>query len=1467
MPFRFLAKALVGAVLVVAPLAALADTGSPGYNLGQVDIGQDSSSLRQSAGPIVYATGNLVVAKTDFSGKGEMALFLTRTFNNYWGGVGIFGAKWQSNFDYKLSFNSSSASGVCYPKPGAVCATPPTGTTNLVLWAHLPDGRRIKYVYNAAQGRWLETKPSPIAYIVRNSDGSYSLHNDHQGIERYSAAGYVMSIVDAQNVGWTFAYGANNYLASVTHSNGRKVRFTWTGNQLTTVTDPGGNQYSFAYTANALGAGLNLLSQTTGTSAVGMTTTTSYVYADSRFPGALTNIVQDAESFANFAYDANGNAYTMGLGASGQYNNPTFVYTPGANNTLSVLATNPLGRQTTYTFVNGLVTSATGTGGAHVPDASMSHSYDATGYDRQVTDWNGNVTAYSYAANGQLQQKVEASGQPEARTTNYVWDGTAGTNRLLKVIVVGDHETDYTYDPATQRVATIRTINLTAHGIANQVLTTTFTYSNNANNSMLAKMVADGPVSGPSDAVTTTYTTAGDLASVANNLGQTTTYGGYNAFGEPATVTGPNGNTTAYTYNLWGEVSSTQTSPNGIAATTSYYYDGQGRLANVITPDGVSEHYVYDDAQHLIAKYRAANGSIAGGAGLEEEDYIYNAANEVTKVDETARTGQWTFVCTKSFKDAEGESDCARYAYEFVGSSTLVSKAMRSYDGLGRVWTVGGNNGQNFVTGYDNDGNVVSSTDSLGHITTFTFDHLNRKTSTTDPEKGVTAFGYDVGDRAVSVVDPRLLITTYVYDGFGQLWAQSSPDTGTVSFTYDAGGRRTGFTRADGTVTSYGFDGLNRVATVSTGGKTQTFTYDACANGRGRLCSVADAFNGYNDSLSTAYTPEGWVASQSSIVAGSTYNTAYAYDNMGRATGVTYPNGVAANYAYAAGKLASATVTINGTTRNVATGLTYEPYVGVAGWTYGNGLVRTNDYDLDGRLTGISTTIPSSTVLQSLTFGYDANNSITAITNGANVNLSQTFNYDALTRLTGVAFGSSSSTAWGYDADSNRSSQTVGSASSAYSLASGNNTLAGITGTGARTFGYDVNGNRISDSGTSGAIVFHYDPFNRMDTATKGGTTTTYHVDPQGRRVYKSSGGSVWTHFVYGIDGTLLGENGAAGMTDYLWMGGQPVALVRNNTLYMVHTDQLGRPEIVTNAAKAVVWRASNYAFDRTVTLDTIGGLNLGFPGQYYDAETGLWNNGFRDYDASVGRYVESDPLGLDAGVNTFGYVGGEPTAMSDPMGLTPSLSVNHNLPMGPVPYNYSTLYQAPDGQYFYAPATANFNDVRSAGQSDGTSGAYANIWQFGTYDFQRLGASSSDGGTFWSEWTNASNFAVGVYMNGAGFSESMMDSIGTYAADLMSSDAGSPNLITWWNNGWIAASLGRLSPALDQDPNLECKAPWANAKTLPSITAVAIPVAIPFAGDYTLLNGGSVFSEAASIQDLYSAYPSPANDTRSHKN
>ena len=102
---------------------------------------------------------------------------------------------------------------------------------------------------------------------------------------------------------------------------------------------------------------------------------------------------------------------------------------------------------------------------------------------------------------------------------------------------------------------------------------------------------------------------------------------------------------------------------------------------------------------------------------------------------------------------------------------------------------------------------------------------------------------------------------------------------------------------------------------------------------------------------------------------------------------------------------------------------------------------------------------------------------------------------------------------------------------------------------------------------------------------------------------------------------------------------------------YYFHNDQLGTPQVVTDDSQQVVWKGEFDPFGRVTETVNVVEQNLRFPGQYYDQETGLHYNYFRTYDPGTGRYVESDPIGLAGGLNTFAYVHGNPLRYKDPTG------------------------------------------------------------------------------------------------------------------------------------------------------------------------------------------------------------------------
>jgi RHS repeat-associated protein len=105
-----------------------------------------------------------------------------------------------------------------------------------------------------------------------------------------------------------------------------------------------------------------------------------------------------------------------------------------------------------------------------------------------------------------------------------------------------------------------------------------------------------------------------------------------------------------------------------------------------------------------------------------------------------------------------------------------------------------------------------------------------------------------------------------------------------------------------------------------------------------------------------------------------------------------------------------------------------------------------------------------------------------------------------------------------------------------------------------------------------------------------------------------------------------------------------------------VHTKHLNTPRLIANSTGTTVWRWDQ-GFGNDVPNNNPSGpgafeFNLRLPGQYFDRETNLAYNMMRDYDPAIGRYIQSDLLGLQAGLNTYAYVNGSPISASDLLGL-----------------------------------------------------------------------------------------------------------------------------------------------------------------------------------------------------------------------
>jgi RHS repeat-associated protein len=127
-------------------------------------------------------------------------------------------------------------------------------------------------------------------------------------------------------------------------------------------------------------------------------------------------------------------------------------------------------------------------------------------------------------------------------------------------------------------------------------------------------------------------------------------------------------------------------------------------------------------------------------------------------------------------------------------------------------------------------------------------------------------------------------------------------------------------------------------------------------------------------------------------------------------------------------------------------------------------------------------------------------------------------------------------------------------------------------------------------------------------------------------------------------------ETPGALLREYVWLGWEPVAVIESGVIHFIRTDHIGRPVLATDSTGTVVWTASYDPFG-TVHASTGTPATIRFPGQWFQAESGLHQNWMRDYDPTTGRYIQADPLGLVDGASVYGYAGQNPGRYVDPRG------------------------------------------------------------------------------------------------------------------------------------------------------------------------------------------------------------------------
>jgi RHS repeat-associated protein len=345
-------------------------------------------------------------------------------------------------------------------------------------------------------------------------------------------------------------------------------------------------------------------------------------------------------------------------------------------------------------------------------------------------------------------------------------------------------------------------------------------------------------------------------------------------------------------------------------------------------------------------------------------------------------------------------------------------------------------------------------------------------------------------------------------------------------------------------------------------------------------------------------------------------------------TSTTYPTGRVITYTPdQVGRISQVSTTLNGQPKTLASSINYLPFGGITGLTYGNGLSLNQGYDNQYRISSI---VVGS--ILNLTYGYDPNGNINSILDAVNPPGGQALEFPGI-----------------------------------YSYQTGTNKLTHIAGTPPIDYGYDSNGNITTEN----AWTYIYDLSNQLIRVLDGANQIAeYTFNGAGQRIKKVTQTETRI-FHYDLWGHIIAETNQTGqlLAEYVYLGDQLLAMIKPGELaYYFHNDHLGTPQVLTDGNGSIAWKAVYTPFGEAVISIATVENPFRFPGQYDDPETGLHYNYYRYYNPPIGRYITTDPIGLEGGINLYLYVQANPINRIDPLGL-------HWLsgPRGPIPHRHKS--------------------------------------------------------------------------------------------------------------------------------------------------------------------------------------------------